>query len=168
MKRSSFEAMNCSLARSLEVFGEWWSLLIIREAMWGTSRFDDFHTRLGIARNILVTRLEKLEQEDVIERRQSPENARIYDYVLTGKGWDLFPVVVAIMQWGDRWIHNDSGPPIQFFDQASGLEIKTMDLQNQKGKSLQPSQIDIRPGPGADKATQKRADAVKRPKRSSI
>jgi DNA-binding HxlR family transcriptional regulator len=168
MKRSSFEAMNCSLARSLEVFGEWWSLLIIREAMWGTSRFDDFHIRLGIARNILVTRLEKLEEEGVIARQQSTESARIYDYVLTDKGWDLFPAVVAIMQWGDRWIHSDSGPPIQFFDHVSGSEIKTIGVQNQKGKALRPNQIDIRPGPGADKATVKRATAAARPKRSSI
>lgn len=162
MKRSSFEAMNCSLARSLEIIGEWWTLLIIREAVWGTSRFDEFHHRLGIARNVLATRLERLEEAGVIERKQSAESARVFDYLLTPKGWDLFPAIVAIMQWGDRWIHQSEGPPIQFFEHSTGKGIKPIAVQNQLGKALRPDQIDIRPGPGADRATIKRAKEARR------
>jgi DNA-binding HxlR family transcriptional regulator len=161
MKRSSFESMNCSLARSLEIVGEWWSLLIIREAMWGTSRFDDFHKRLGIARNILTSRLTKLEADGVLQRQASAESARIHDYVLTAKGWDLFTTVVALMQWGDRWIHAKAGPPIEFFDAASGKPIQPLAVHNGAGQPLRPDAIDIRPGPGARAATVKRANTAR-------
>jgi DNA-binding HxlR family transcriptional regulator len=161
LKRSSFESMNCSLARTLEIVGEWWTLLIVREAMWGTSRFDDFHIRLGIARNILTTRLTRLEAFGMIERRPTEENARIFDYVLTAKGWDLFASVVALMQWGDRWIHEKEGPPIQFFDRARGAKIQAIAVRDAKGKTLLPNEIDIRPGPGARKSTVRRAALAK-------
>jgi DNA-binding HxlR family transcriptional regulator len=160
MKRTSFDGMNCSLARTLDVIGEWWTLLIIREASWGTSRFDEFHQRLGIARNVLAARLERLEETGILERKQSDESARIFDYLLTEKGWDLFPILVAMIQWGDRWIHSSEGPPIQFFDRSTGKEIKSISIQNVSGKTLLPFQLDIRPGPGADSATVKRANSV--------
>jgi DNA-binding HxlR family transcriptional regulator len=157
MKRSSFEEMNCSLARSLEIIGEWWTLLIIREAIWGTSRFDDFHNRLGIARNILATRLARLEEFGLMERLESDESARIFDYVLTEKGRDLFTTIVALMQWGDRWIHTKEGPPIQFFDKARGAQVKPLTLLSNTGKPLTINDVDIRPGPGANKQTIERA-----------
>jgi DNA-binding HxlR family transcriptional regulator len=163
MKRSSFESMNCSLAQSLEIIGEWWTLLIIREALWGTSRFEDFHLRLGIARNILTTRLVRLEQFGLMERRVSAENARIFDYVLTEKGRDLVTSIVALMQWGDRWIHDKIGPPIEFFDKIKGTPIRPVAIQTSSGKSLAPDQIEIRPGPGANKATIRRAKIADRP-----
>jgi DNA-binding HxlR family transcriptional regulator len=149
--------MNCSLARSLEMVGEWWTLLIIREAMWGTSRFDDFHKRLGIARNILTTRLAALEVHGIVDRRPTEESARIYDYVLTEKGWDLFTTIVSLMQWGDRWVHAKAGPPIQFFDRVSGKRIQEIAVRNAEGKPLSPQEVDIRPGPGAHRATVRRA-----------
>jgi DNA-binding HxlR family transcriptional regulator len=154
--------MNCSLARSLEIVGEWWSLLIIREAMWGTSRFDEFHHRLGIARNILAARLGRLEDFGVIERRLTSESARIHDYVLTDKGWDLFPAVVALMQWGDRWIHAKQGPPIEFFDSTKGQRIQTLVVQDATGRPLRRDQIAIKAGPGARKETVKRAAMAQR------
>jgi DNA-binding HxlR family transcriptional regulator len=157
MKRSSFDHMNCSLARSLEIVGEWWTLLIVRELMWGTSRFDDFAQRLGIARNVLTTRLSRLEEFGVLERRVSAGNARIFDYVLTDKGWDLAATVVALMQWGDRWIHSKQGPPIEFFDRKKGVRIQALALRNAQGKVLSPDEVDIRAGPGAHRATVKRA-----------
>jgi DNA-binding HxlR family transcriptional regulator len=157
MKRSSFDRMNCSLARSLEIVGEWWTLLIVREMMWGTSRFDDFALRLGIARNILSARLTRLEEFGVLERRVSADNARIFEYVLTDKGWDLFTSVVALMQWGDRWIHSKQGPPIEFSDRKTATPIQTLTVRNAQGKRLSPDQVDIRAGPGAHTATVKRA-----------
>jgi DNA-binding HxlR family transcriptional regulator len=160
MKRSSFESMNCSLARSLETVGEWWTLLIIREAIWGTSRFDDFQRRLGIARNILSARLSKLQDVGVIERKVSGDSARIHDYLLTAKGWDLFPAMVALMQWGDRWIHTKEGPPIQFFDRAKGQPIQAIAVRDARGRPLRPNQIEIKAGPGARKETVKRAAAA--------
>jgi DNA-binding HxlR family transcriptional regulator len=160
MKRSSFDHMNCSLARTLELVGEWWTLLIVRELMWGTSRFDDFAQRLGIARNVLTTRLARLEKAGILRRQVSADNARIFDYTLTEKGWDLFTTVVALMQWGDRWIHAKAGPPIEFFDRNKGTRIQTLALRNVQGKVLAPDEVDIRAGPGAHKATVKRAAAA--------
>jgi DNA-binding HxlR family transcriptional regulator len=157
MKRHSFGKMNCSLAQSLELIGEWWTLLIIREAMWGTSRFDDFHMRLGIARNVLTARLVKLEEAGILLRQVSPDNARIFDYTLTSQGWDLFTTVVALMQWGDRWIYQRRGAPIEFFDAKSGLPIQQLAIRNSAGHMLEADSIEIRAGPGADKATIKRA-----------
>jgi DNA-binding HxlR family transcriptional regulator len=162
MKRSSFESMNCSLARSLEIVGEWWTLLIIREAMWGTTRFEVFHTRLGIARNILTTRLAKLEAFGILDRTASAQSARVHDYVLTEKGWGLFATVVALMQWGDHWIHTAQGPPIEFFDSADGKRIQPIAVRNVHGRTLSPAEVDIRSGRGAVASTVQRARDAKK------
>ena len=95
MRRASFEDMNCSMARSLEVIGEWWTLLILRDAFLGIRRFDDFVERLGIARNVLTNRLETLIDADVLERRPYDEARGRYDYVLTEKGRALWPVMTG-------------------------------------------------------------------------
>ncbi|MGL6210006.1 MAG: winged helix-turn-helix transcriptional regulator [Paracoccaceae bacterium] len=151
MKRTSFDAMNCSLARTLEVVGEWWTLLILREALWGTTRFDDFQRRLGIARNILTVRLKKLETHGLILR--APEGG----YALTDKGRALFPAIVALMQWGDDWLHADIGPPITFHDRASGGPIQRIGIRTAGGQDLLPDQVSIHAGPGATARTRARA-----------
>jgi len=119
MQRSSFREMNCSIGQSLEVVGEWWSLLIIRDAFMGVTRFDDFQERLGIARNILNQRLSHLVDEGVFERVAYSEHLPRFDYVLTDQGRDLWPVVVALRQWGDRWRAPD-GPPLQLLHRECG------------------------------------------------
>ena len=119
MQRSSFREMNCSIGQSLEVVGEWWSLLIIRDAFLGVTRFDDFQERLGIARNVLNQRLSHLVDEGVFERVAYNEHPPRYDYVLTEQGRDLWPVVVALRQWGDRWRAPD-GPPLQLLHRECG------------------------------------------------
>src|ERR671910_624925 len=102
MRRASFEDMSCSVALSLEVIGEWWTLLILRDAFFGVTRFEEFQTRLGIARNILAKRLDTLVEHGVLERR-CYDNARgRYDYVLTDKGKALWPVLVTIRHWGEE------------------------------------------------------------------
>ena len=119
MQRSSFREMNCSIGQSLEVVGEWWSLLIIRDAFMGVTRFDDFQERLGIARNVLNQRLSHLVDEGVFERVAYNEHPQRYDYVLTEQGRDLWQVVVALRQWGDRWRAPD-GPPLQLMHRECG------------------------------------------------
>jgi DNA-binding HxlR family transcriptional regulator len=152
MKRTSFDDMNCSLARTLEVVGEWWTLLIIRDALWGTTRFDDFQRRLGIARNILTVRLQWLEAHGVMARLPSG------GYGLTEKGRALFPAIVALMQWGDDWIHAETGPPILFTDKATGQPLQRIALRDAHGQDLPPDQIAIRAGPGATARTRARAE----------
>lgn len=112
MKRTSFAGMNCSVARTLEIVGEWWTLLIIRDAFLNVHRFEDFQRRLGIARNVLTDRLETLVEHEILERRLYQERPSRHEYYLTGKGRDLYPVIVSLVRWGDRWAPGDSGPPI--------------------------------------------------------
>jgi DNA-binding HxlR family transcriptional regulator len=107
----AYDTQVCSIAGTLEVIGERWTLLIVRDAFLGTRRFDDFQRNLGIARNVLQTRLERLVEEGVLERRQYQERPQRWEYRLTDKGIDLWPVLVALMSWGDRHVYPD-GPPV--------------------------------------------------------
>src|SRR5947208_5704001 len=103
MRRASFADMNCSIARALEVVGEWWTLLILRDAFFGITRFDDFQRRLGIARNILTVRLATLVENGIMERREYDIRGRA-DYVLTPKGRALWPALTTLREWGDEWL----------------------------------------------------------------
>jgi DNA-binding HxlR family transcriptional regulator len=102
MQRKSFSGMNCSIARALDEVGEWWTLLIVREAAHGASRFDDFVRELGISRNILAVRLDRLIELEIFERFSLANGGSAEGYRLTAKGEDLYPLIVALMQWGDR------------------------------------------------------------------
>jgi DNA-binding HxlR family transcriptional regulator len=112
--------MRCSVARSLEVVGEWWTLLILRDAFLGVRRFDDFQRDLGIARNILADRLATLVCEGILERRQYADHPPRHEYRLTEKGRDLYPVVVSLLRWGDRWAADDAGPPVELEHRVCG------------------------------------------------
>lgn len=112
MRRTSFAAMDCSVAQALDVVGEWWSLLILRDSFQGIRRFDDFHRRLGIARNVLADRLQRLVDEGVLERRRYQSQPDRYEYRLTEKGLDLYPVIVGLLRWGDKWAMGKQGPPV--------------------------------------------------------
>ena len=103
MTPAKFSEMDCSIARTLDVIGERWSLLIVRDAFYGLRRFDDFRRDLGIARNVLTDRLTTLVEQGVFERRQYEERPPRYEYRLTDKGRALLPVILAMMQWGDDW-----------------------------------------------------------------
>ena len=120
MRRTSFADMNCSVARSLEVVGEWWTMLIVREAFNGVRRFDDFQARLGIARNVLAARLQRLVDHGILERRRYHERPERFEYRLTEKGMDLYPVLIALMGWGDRWQAGPEGPPVRLTHETCG------------------------------------------------
>jgi len=109
--RTDFSDMECSIARTLGVIGERWSLLIVRDAFYGIRRFDDFRADLGIARNVLTDRLNTLVDQGIFERRQYEQRPPRYEYLLTAKGIDLLPVILAMMRWGDRW-EGDGAPPV--------------------------------------------------------
>src|SRR6185437_16671788 len=100
---------NCSIARALEVLGDRWTLLVIRDAFLGVHRFDDFQRDLGVARNVLSDRLARLVDEGLLERRRYQERPERFEYRLTEKGLDLFEVLAALMHWGDRW-YAPAGP----------------------------------------------------------
>lgn len=109
--RSDYDDQDCSIARALELVGERWTLLIIREAFLGTRRFDDFQRMLGIARNVLQARLERLTDAEIMRRVAYQERPVRYEYRLTKKGVDLWPVIVALLKWGDRHAA-PNGPPV--------------------------------------------------------
>lgn len=111
MLPSDYSAQNCSIARTLEVVGERWSMLIIREVFLGVRRFDQFQRRLGVARNVLQSRLERLIEAGVLERIPYQERPVRYEYRLTTKGVDLWPALVAMLQWGDKYAA-PNGPPL--------------------------------------------------------
>lgn len=153
---STSHDVNCSIARALGEVGERWSLLIIREAIMGSTRFDEFHERLGVARNILTNRLASLVEHGVMTRTPAPDNARIHYYRLTEKGHDLLPVIVALMQWGDRWIHANIGPPIVLIDTATRKPIRKIEVSAHDCRPLNRTGIEITAGPGATPTMRKR------------
>jgi DNA-binding HxlR family transcriptional regulator len=110
MERKSFAEMHCSIAQCLEVVGEWWSMLIVRDVFLGVSRFDRLQQRLGISRNVLNERLAKLVGAGVLEKVPYSEHPRRYDYRLTERGSDLWPVLATMQRWGDKYAAPD-GPP---------------------------------------------------------
>src|SRR3954453_17362438 len=106
----TYEAQNCSVARALEVLGDRWTLLVIRDAFLGLRRFDDFQRDLGVARNVLTDRLGRLVEEEILERRRYQERPERFEYVLTAKGRDLWPVTMALLRWGDRHYATGGAP----------------------------------------------------------
>jgi len=147
MRRTSFEDMDCSVAQCLEVVGEWWSLLIVRDAFMGVRRFDDFQGRLGIARNVLNDRLHKLVDEGIFERVQYQERPPRFEYRLTDKGRDLWSVITAMRQWGDRWAAPD-GPPLVIRHHACGRLADAVAVCAECGVPIDPRSVTAEPGPG--------------------
>lgn len=150
MQRKTFEGMNCSVARALDQVGEWWTLLIVREAIVGTTRFDDFQHNLGIARNVLTARLNGLVEQGILEKALIEGNERRTEYLLTAKGEALYPVLVALMQWGDQWCGRKA--PMQLVEHRSGKPIEPVALRVD-GRMLGLRDIRLEPGPGATAKT---------------
>jgi len=147
MERKSFAGMDCSVAQCLEIIGEWWTMLIVRDAFLGVTRFEDFQRRLGISRNILQQRLAKLVDAGVFVRVPYSEHPPRHEYRLTPKGLDLWPVLTAMRQWGDSYAAPD-GPPIEIVHDACG-EISRLDLVcHSCGERVGPRDVHVVPGPG--------------------
>ena len=150
MRRTSFEDMNCSVARTLEVVGEWWSLLIVRDATLGVRRFDDFQQRLGISRNILTQRLQRLVEQGVLERVPYQEAPRRYEYRLTEKGRDLWLVLSAMRDWGDKWEPLPDGPAAYLVHRTCGEPTTIVPTCSHCGEKLERSDVRLVPGPSDD------------------
>jgi DNA-binding HxlR family transcriptional regulator len=130
VRRASFEQFNCSVAQTLEVVGDWWSLLIVRDVFFGVTRFDDIQRRLGIARNTLTDRLDWLCRHGVLTREPCGDSGKRFEYQLTDKGRDLQPVLLAMMAWGDKWGATATHPPLQPSDQrGEPLELRIVNAR---------------------------------------
>jgi DNA-binding HxlR family transcriptional regulator len=115
--------IHCSVARSLSVVGDRWTLLVLRDCFRGVRRFDDFLKVLGVSPHVLSTRLARLVEHGVLERRPYREKPVRYEYRLTEKGVDLYPVIVGLLRWGDRWMADEKGPPVELVHRACGHRI---------------------------------------------
>ncbi len=151
----------CMLARSLEVLGEWWTLLIVRDAFFGLKHFEAFQNSLGIARNVLTTRLVKLVEVGILTRKQDLLDGRRVEYRLTDKGRALLPTVVALAQWGAKNLcTEDDLLPYWFIERATGERVQTMAVRAQDGRELLPRDIGIVEGPGMTEATRRTMPAL--------
>jgi DNA-binding HxlR family transcriptional regulator len=137
----------CSIARTLEVIGDRWTLLVVRDAFLGLRRFDDFRTDLGIARNVLTDRLARLVEEGIFERRRYQERPERFEYRLTEKGLDLWPTVVSLLKWGDKHLA-EHGPPRVILHRGCGGQVTERLACDRCGAALGPRDVEARPGPG--------------------
>ena len=149
MLRNDYESQSCSIAGALEVVGERWSLLIVRDILLGLRRFDELQAHLGIARNVLQTRLERLQEHDVIERVPYQQHPLRHEYRLTEKGLDLWPTIVALMKWGDRYAAPEGGPAVLIEHRGCGGSVDEHRICERCGAKLKARDAVGRPGPGA-------------------
>lgn len=148
MLGKTYDAEVCSIARALEVVGERWSLLIIRDAVFaGATRYSDFQHRLGIATNILKARLDGFVAAGIMRRHRYSEQPELYEYLLTEKGRDLAPALIALTEWGDRWAAPD-GPPILYRHSVCGSSVSHEVVCATCGRVDDAAEIQVRPGPG--------------------
>jgi DNA-binding HxlR family transcriptional regulator len=144
-----YDGQVCSMARALEVVGERWTILILRDLFMGLRRFDEIQADLGIARNVLQRRLEHLVETGVVERRIYQERPARHEYRLTEKGIDLWPVTVALLQWGDKHEAAPEGPPTVLRHRDCGGELTAHRTCARCGALLGPRDVRPEPGPGA-------------------
>ena len=143
MERKSFADMDCSVAQCLEIVGEWWSMLIVRDVFLGVSRFDDFQRRLGISRNILQQRLGRLVDAGVLSKVPYSEHPLRHDYRLTDKGRDLWPVLTAMRQWGDRYAA-PQGPPLKVAHKNCGSTAEALLVCGSCHEPIGPRDVEAR------------------------
>ena len=162
MSRSSIADIDCSVAQTLEVVGEWWTLLILRNVFHGVRTFDAFQEQLQISSSVLSARLKKLTDAGVLVRRQSKTDRRSFEYRLTEAGLELYPIFVALMQWGDRWRPNGRGQRVELCDKATGRPIAGAMVMTEDGRALHAWEVEPVAGPGADETTRQLIDAARR------
>jgi DNA-binding HxlR family transcriptional regulator len=155
MRRKSFGNMQCPIARSLERVGEWWSILILRDAAHGLTRFDEFAESLGIAPNILTRRLKALVEAGLLERRRYCERPPRDEYVLTQAGRDFRPVLWALLAWGNKHFAPE-GASVVIVDAQTGGEADPLLIDRKSGRPLVPPDFRSAAGPAADARTRRR------------
>jgi DNA-binding HxlR family transcriptional regulator len=144
-----YPGQTCSIAESLEVIGERWSLLIVRDVLNGNRRFGEIQGSLGVARNVLSARLQRLLAEGILERRAYQESPERFEYFLTEKGLDLWPALIALLNWGDRYSSSPDGPPKIILHKVCGGRVSDRGTCESCGKVLHARDAVQVPGPGS-------------------
>jgi DNA-binding HxlR family transcriptional regulator len=155
MQRKSFDQMTCPIARSLERVGEWWSILILRDALHGMTRFDQFEQSLGIAPNMLTRRLSALVDAGLLERSQYSERPPRYEYLLTERGRDFRPVIVALYAWGNKHFAPE-GASVLLVDVKTGDAADPVMVDRTSGRALVEPDYMFTPGPAATASTRRK------------
>ena len=147
VKRTSFEAAECPIARSLDAIGDWWSLLIIRDAFLGKRRFGEFQKSLGVAKNILTTRLRRLVDDGILTTVPASDGSAYQDYVLTAKGRGVFPVLVALRQWSEAFSASPDTISTLLVDREKGRPVRKLELRAEDGRLLDGADTMLKPNP---------------------
>jgi DNA-binding HxlR family transcriptional regulator len=161
MQHKSFGSMPCPIARSLERVGEWWSMLILRDALHGFTRFDEFQNSLGIAPNMLARRLNALVEAGLLERRRYSAHPPRDEYVPTARGRDFRPVLIALLAWGNRHFAPE-GASVLVVDVESGAAVEPILVDRATGRPIQEPEYRLEPGPAAPESTRRRYAMVRR------
>src|SRR6185436_13990661 len=154
-QHKSFEKMSCPIARSLERVGEWWSMLIMRDALHGMTRFDEFQNSLGIAPNMLTRRLNSLVGAGLLERRRYSEHPPRHKYVPTARGRDLRPVIISLLTWGNKHFAPE-GPSVVLVNRKTGAAVDPILADPATGRPVEESDYTLAPGPAASARTRQR------------
>jgi DNA-binding HxlR family transcriptional regulator len=148
VKRTSFEKAECPVARSLDALGDWWSLLIIRDAFLGLRRFSEFQKNLGCAKNILAVRLRALVDQGILKTAPASDGSAYQEYVLTRKGRGVFPILVALRQWSEEFSGDSGGFSTLLVDRDNGRAVRKLELHAQDGRLLGDGDIEVKANPG--------------------
>ena len=158
MPIDSFASQNCSIARTLSIVGERWTLIVLTELFLGRRRFDEIQEERGIASNVLSQRLATLVDEGIAERRRYSEHPERFEYHLTDKGRELLPVQLALLAWGDKHMADASGPPVESVHTECGHAFHMVPSCSHCGERLEPGTVKARLGPGATDRQRERAE----------
>lgn len=151
MSRTSLADHNCSFAKAVEILGDKWTLMVLRDAFYGVTSFNGFRKRLGIAPTVLSDRLQKLCDAQVLTRQRPKPEVERFTYRLTDAGRALFPTMIALLQWGDRYISGPGNEPVTIFDERHRAPVQPVAVQARDGRYLTTADISFGPGPGAEK-----------------
>jgi DNA-binding HxlR family transcriptional regulator len=149
MRWEDLDQQPCSLARTLSVVGDRWTLIILRDCFLGVRRFDDFEARLGITRHVLADRLRKLVEAGVLVKRPYQQRPRRDEYRLTEKGRDLYPVILSLVHWGDRHMADEQGPPLRHRHRTCGAYTRGILACSECGEELRPRDVDVEESPAS-------------------
>lgn len=147
MRWEELEQQPCSLARTLSVVGDRWTLLVLRESFLGIRRFDEFEKRLGITRHVLAERLKKLVDAGVLDKVAYQQRPLREEYCLSGKGRDLYPAIMALVHWGDRHMSGAEGAPIRHIHRSCGRPMHGVLVCSDCGEPLQPRDVQLEEAP---------------------
>ncbi|WP_405656627.1 winged helix-turn-helix transcriptional regulator [Streptomyces sp. RK9] len=149
VRRTRLDESDCPVARSVDAIGDWWSLLIVRDAFDGSRRFGEFQRSLGVAKNILSTRLRSLVAGGILDVVPASDGSAYHEYVLTPKGQDLFPVIVALRQWGEGHFFESGEPHSELVDRRNGRPLRALEACAADGRRLAPEDTVVKKVGGA-------------------